>query len=121
MTETEVKYSGKAKDGSEFKGEVKMDFPDTVNEAVESYGEAAVFDCFCASLKIDAQRICRANHPEAQPAVDSWTPGVKRARAGGVSIKSMVEMIKADPELLKMLKARADAAAVAEGADAPAQ
>lgn len=60
---------------------VKMDIPDTIQEAISKYGEEIVFSQFMASLIIDAQARMRGEikkddcTPEKVQAVMSeWTP-----------------------------------------------
>ena len=64
---------------------VTYDIPDTVQEAVDRWGEEIVYSRFKSSLVIDLQSFMRTQikkdnaSPEAvQEAVNGWTPGAKK-------------------------------------------
>lgn len=98
MKQEGVEYSGKDKDGTEFSGSVSYNFPESIQEAIEKWGEDVVLSKAVASVTIDLQRVCRTaggNGEEAQKLVDAFIPGVTRPRiAGGVSMKAIKEKLK---------------------------
>lgn len=96
MKTERISYS-KKEGGEESHGEVTYGMPETIEEAVQHFGEDVVLSKACASITIDIQRICRsADSPEAaQIAVDKFLPGVARARTiSGVSKKALMELLK---------------------------
>lgn len=57
---------------------------ETVDEAVQVYGEEVVFELLDSQIRTNAQNIARAALREGrdpQQAADGYTPGVKRERA----------------------------------------
>lgn len=120
MKETLIKYSGKTKEGEEFSGEVTANLPESTQEASQQYGEEVTLSKIVQAVTIDIQRISRASGNDeaaAQASVNSFVPGVARARAaGGVSMKTLKEKLKglnaSDLEvLIAEVKAKAAAAA----------
>lgn len=85
--------------GEKIPGTVTMTVPETVEEAVQMWGEDVVLQHAIASVKIAAQRICRScdNAEEAQQAINNWTPGVPRAKEGGPSIRAITAKLRELP------------------------
>lgn len=82
--------------GESISGTAVMNMPETIEEAVQMWGEDVCLSKLLSAVVINAQAICRAaDSPEAaQEAINSFVPGVSRQRAGGPSQKAIVNAIK---------------------------
>lgn len=82
-----VEYKFKDEQNEVVEGEVLYSFPETVEEAVQKFGEATVMSHLNRNIKIALQAVCRGSEsPEAaQKIADSWVPGITRTRSGGSS------------------------------------
>lgn len=103
-----VNYSGKDKEtGQEYSGSFTLQVPESVDEGIQMWGEDVILSKAVSAVQIDAQRIARPFQDDsegAQNAINEWTPGVSRTRAGGPSKKAIVDaMKKLDPERLSAL------------------
>lgn len=99
MIEETISYS-KHEGEEEVSGQVVMKMPETLQEAVQMWGEDVVLSKCLQSVRIDAQRIARsASSPEeAQEAINNWTPGVARKTSrGGASISALLKQLKTLP------------------------
>lgn len=97
MTQEIISYTKKNEDGSEYNGQVTMNFPETLEEMSSMWGEEVAFQKAKAQIVIDARRFCyAADSPEqAQEMVSAWVPGVSRTRTtSGVSKKALLELLK---------------------------
>lgn len=103
-----VKYSGtrpiKGEDGKptgekeQVQGEVIWNAPETLDEAIQQWGEGVVLSKALASIVIDIQRICRtaSDANDAQELVDAFSPSISRERSTiGTSQKALIEALKA--------------------------
>ena len=116
MKETLIKYSGKSKEGEEFSGEVTANLPENLDEAKQVYGEEVSLSKITQAVTIDIQRICRVHgddEAKAQETVNSFVPGVTRARTvSGVSMKTLKEKLRGlDADTLAALIAEVEAKA----------
>lgn len=97
MINTTIKYSGKNKDKEDFSGEVVSQMPETINEAVDKWGDKVCLSKILQSVTINIQSICRAaegDDAKAQAAVDTFVPGITQTRtASGVSMKVLKEKL----------------------------
>ena len=101
MKTEELSYSGK--DGeNEFSGTVTVQEPETVQEAIQAYGEDVCLSKIIQAVTIDRQRVCRTfkgDNEKAQIGMDQFKPGVSRPRTGGGSSLSAVQkMLKELPK-----------------------
>ncbi len=77
--------------------QVSINFPETVAEAVQMWGETLVLNKCLAQVKIDARRLCyeAENEEQAQEMVNNFTPGVGKERtSSGISMKALVSLLK---------------------------
>lgn len=87
-------------------GTVTLQVPETLDEAKQMWGEEVALSKCIQAVIIDAQRIARAaeDPDKAQDALNSWTPGIARERAGGMSTSALAKKLKElDPDKLKEL------------------
>jgi hypothetical protein len=119
----EIKYSGSTepeldketkaviKEAEKFSGTISYNMPETVDEAIQMWGEAVVLNKAQASVIIDLQRIARSadgDSNKAQELADAFKPGVTRRGEGGDSNKSLIAKIsKLTPDQLAALLAAA--------------
>ena len=92
-----ISYVKKNEDGSEFAGQVTMNFPETIEEMIATWGDNVAYQKAKAQIVIDARRFCyTAETPEAaQEIINSWVPGATRSRmTSGVSKKALLELLK---------------------------
>lgn len=113
MAETTVtaKLSGQTED--EAVG-VTYDFGDTLEDAVDKFGENVVFNRVVSALTIDLQALIRRGikagkkPEEIQKMADEWTPGVKQISKKSPKEKVEEQLAKLSPEqrqeLLKQLQ-----------------
>ena len=76
---------------------VSINFPESVEEAVQQWGEELVLNKCLAQVKIDARRLCyeAENEERAQEMVNSFTPGVGKERtSSGISKKALYALLK---------------------------
>ncbi len=100
--EVTINYSKKDKETQEeISGAVTFPMPETVDEAVQMWGEEVCLGKLSQSVVINVQSVARAaeNTEAAQESVNKFTPGVTRTRAsGGFSQKAMLEAMKGLPK-----------------------
>lgn len=97
-----AKVVGGDRAGEEF--EVKVDLPDTLEEARERYGDDITYSHVTASLRIALQSFMRiqikkdgATIETVQAAVDDWKPGTKqRGRTLAEKIEEMMGKLSDD-------------------------
>ena len=97
----------------EHKGQVTYNFPETIEEAMQSWGEAVCIQKMNQTVRIDVGKVAKAGEtPEqSQKFADEYVPGVARkSAAGGVSMKAIMEALKLLPE--DQRKAILDAAGI---------
>ncbi len=87
---------------------VLMNVPEDYTELGQIYGEAVSYVKAMAQIIIDARRLCynAKDNADAQETINKWTPGVSMARAGGVSKKEAVELLRdfTEDEVLAMVE-----------------
>ena len=87
-------------------GSVILQVPESLDEAKQMWGEDVSLSKCIQAVIIDAQRIARAaeDPDKAQEALASWTPGIARERAGGMSTSALAKKLKElAPDKLKEL------------------
>jgi len=98
MKATNINYSIKVPEGAEPQsGTVSMNFPESVEEATQTWGEEVVLKKCLAQVTIDARRLCyeAESEEQAQEMVNNFTPGVGRERmTSGVSQKALLQLLK---------------------------
>ena len=102
MKATNINYSIKVAEGQEPQsGTVSMNFPESVEEAVQMWGEEVVLKKCLSQVTIDARRLCyeAEGEEQAQEMVNNFTPGVGRERtSSGFSKKALLELLKGRPK-----------------------
>lgn len=98
----QITDEGHARAGQDFT--VKVDLPDSIQEATQRYGEELVYNRFMASLVIDLQSAMRTQirkeeftEAKLQAHIDEWKPKLK-ARGKSVPEKISDMLAKLTPE-----------------------
>jgi len=78
------------------KGEVTYNFPETLEEAVQMWGEEVVLNKCVATVRIDVGKVAKAceTPDQSQAAADSFVPGVSRRGTGSISQAALVSGFK---------------------------
>ena len=94
-------------EASSYSGTVLYNMPETVEEALQMFGEQVVLTKFVQSVTIDVQSICRRykTQEEAQEAVNGYVPGIAK-RSAGPSMKQVKEVMSkmSKEELQKLIE-----------------
>ena len=79
----------------EFSYSISKSLPETLDEAVQVYGEAVVFNLFFRKVTQDLQNACRSqeDNESAQKVADEYTPGVARKRQPS-ELKQIIALMK---------------------------
>lgn len=110
MKATNINYSIKVPEGEEAQtGTVSMNFPESVDEAIQMWGEEVMLKKCLAQVTIDARRLCyeAEGEEQAQEMVNNFTPGVGRERAtSGISQKALMGLLrgKSKEEIAALIK-----------------
>lgn len=83
MKTTEIKIKTKNEASEALEATVTYDLPETLQEAVEKFGETAIFDLVTQQLSTNVGNIARAalrDGDDPQEAASGYVPGQKRPR-----------------------------------------
>ena len=89
--------TGETKRSKEAIGQVTYNMPDSVEEAIQRFGEEVALDLLNANLLIRIRAVAKGcdSVDAAQGVLNSWIPGVSREReSGGVSMKAIAAAFK---------------------------
>lgn len=92
--ETDEKTGDVIQEAHSYDGTIVYNFPETVDEAIQMFGEKPTLSALNDAIKIKVQALCRRHltQEEAQEAANGYVPGVS-ARGTGPSQKQVKEVL----------------------------
>lgn len=97
MKEIQVGYTKNLEDGQSVSGQVTYMYPESVEEALQAWGNDVLLSKAEREIVRNIQSICRAAETveKAQELVSEWLPGIARERqTSGVSKKAILAATK---------------------------
>ncbi len=96
MKTATISFGKKDKEtGEEFNFTITKALPESMDEALQVYGEDVTFNLFIRKIKQDLQNACRSSEDNdaAQKVADEYTPGVAKQRQPS-ELKQLMALMK---------------------------